>query len=331
MRRLFSRNLLHLKSSITEVSNMIDIESLKPLPDFSWETATLRPQDKNYFDYYDINFSDTLPEVKEHHFGVKKLAGFSIAMHYVTVKKSRATIVLIHGYMDHVGLYNHIIKAMLQAGYNVLAFDLPGHGLSSGEQAGIPSFAVYQQVLAALMAEASDNLSQPWMVVGQSTGGLIAMDYLLNNDAHGFEKAVLMAPLVIPRKWFFIKLQLFLLGWLLNRVPREFVRNSSDDEFLYFLKHEDPLQTRWIATSWVRSLYYWQAHFEQCKISDTSIFVIQGENDVTVDWQYNLPRVAGKFSNYRELLLKKANHHLVKESEAIRTVIFTEILAFLDE
>ncbi|MEB3734885.1 alpha/beta hydrolase [Halopseudomonas pachastrellae] len=47
----------------------------------------------------------------------------------------------------HMGLYRHLIQWGAGAAYAVLAFDLPGHGLSSGERASIDCFLRYQKVL----------------------------------------------------------------------------------------------------------------------------------------------------------------------------------------
>ena len=232
--------------------------------------------------------------------------------------------------MDHVGICNHQIHALLAAGYNVLCFDLPGHGLSSGDQAGIDSFADYVEVLAELVRHASNHLPPPHFVVAQSTGCSIAMDFLMHNDHH-IEKLVLLAPLVIPKKWRWIKCQLHVLGKFISRVPRKFVKNSADEQFLHWLKHEDPLQTRWIKSSWVRALYQWQNHFSHSPCSDLDTLIIQGDNDQTVDWRYNLPQIEKKFTQSQRFIVGGANHHLMKEDEMYRQVVFAEIIDFLQE
>ena len=50
------------------------------------------------------------------------------------------TLFVIHGFYDHMGLYRHIIEWGLNRGFAVIACDLPGHGLSSGERASIGDF-----------------------------------------------------------------------------------------------------------------------------------------------------------------------------------------------
>jgi alpha-beta hydrolase superfamily lysophospholipase len=308
---------------------MFAIEKLHPLLPFSWSSSRLRAEDAEYLEYYGIHFPEQQAKGMRYHFGQKGLAGFTIALHYLEIPNPKGSVVLLHGYMDHVGLYNHLIKALLESGYSVLAFDLPGHGLSSGEQVGIDDFSDYQKVLQELMLHAKKQLPKPWYLVGQSTGGAIAMDYLMNNPEHGFAKAVLLAPLVIPKRWKLVRLQLALLGWLLRRVPRQFVKNSSDAQFLYFLHKQDPLQTRFIAASWVKALLKWQNHFAESPGSDTPVLVVQGGSDVTVEWTYNLPRIRAKFTSCKEVMLPEANHHLVKEAEPLRSKVLGATLEFL--
>ena len=61
-----------------------------------------------------------------------------------------ASLLILHGYYDHVGLYRHVVEWGLRMGFAVLACDLPGHGLSSGARASINEFVEYQAVLQRL-------------------------------------------------------------------------------------------------------------------------------------------------------------------------------------
>ena len=86
---------------------------------------------------------------------------------------------------------------------------------------------------------------------------------------------------------------------------------------------------RWIATSWPTALRGWQAHFTASQPSDIETLIIQGEKDVVVKWEYNLPRIREKFRNHTVKMLPEANHHLVKESGEYRKQVFDTILEFL--
>jgi alpha-beta hydrolase superfamily lysophospholipase len=94
--------------------------------------------------------------------------------------------VVIHGYYDHAGLYRHLIRHLIDRGLAVLAFDLPGHGLSSGAPATIESFDEYVDAFDACLLALEDHMPPPWLLLGQSTGGAIAMEWLL---ARGHDRA----------------------------------------------------------------------------------------------------------------------------------------------
>uniref|UniRef100_UPI00263431B6 alpha/beta hydrolase n=1 Tax=Pseudomonas sp. TaxID=306 RepID=UPI00263431B6 len=114
------------------------------------------------------------------------IAGYEVVSQVWIPRQPIATLFLVHGFYDHVGLYRHVIDWALSRNFAVIGCDLPGHGLSSGARASIDDFDEYQVVLQALFDEASSlKLPQPWHLCGQSTGGAIVIDHLLihGNDS----------------------------------------------------------------------------------------------------------------------------------------------------
>lgn len=241
----------------------------------------------------------------------------------------QATLILLHGYYDHMGLYRHVIDWALGLNFAVLAFDLPGHGLSGGPRASIDDFASYQRALQQLLAEATRlDLPQPWHLCGQSTGGAIVLDYLLNGTPRPQPGAViLLAPLVRPRAWGLSRLSYQLLSPFRSEIPRRFSANSNDAQFLDFLQHRDPLQPRSLPTAWVGALARWIPYIERAPRSPLQPLVVQGEADMTVDWRHNLAVLQSKFDQPQILRIPGARHHLANEHEDIRSRYF----AFLSE
>ena len=72
----------------------------------------------------------------------------------------KGSVWLVHGYLEHSGIYQPIIKEILEQGFSVLAFDLPGHGLSNGTVAGIEDFDDYQKVLHGIAEVVDDALDK---------------------------------------------------------------------------------------------------------------------------------------------------------------------------
>lgn len=230
------------------------------------------------------------------------------------------TLLLLHGYYDHMGLYRHLIQWALQQGLAVIACDLPGHGLSSGTRASISDFSVYQQVLDALFEQAGLlALPRPWHVCGQSTGGAIVVDHLLHHGERSpvDGQAILLAPLVRPCAWHWSKLSYQVLRHFVGGIERRFTANTNDPAFLQFLL-DDPLQPRRLPTAWVGALAAWIRRIEAAPSSARRPLIVQGEADATVDWRHNLKVLQAKFDAPQVLMLPQARHHLANELPVFR-------------
>ncbi|MEB0043241.1 MULTISPECIES: alpha/beta hydrolase [unclassified Pseudomonas] len=257
------------------------------------------------------------------------VAGYEVVSQVWIPERPIATLFLVHGFYDHVGLYRHVIDWALGRGFAVIGCDLPGHGLSSGVRASIDDFDEYQVVLDALFDEASSlQLPQPWHLCGQSTGGAIVIDHLLihgvTSPAQG--RSILLAPLVRPRGWNLSKLSYSLFSPFVKGIERRFSENTNDPDFLPFLL-ADPLQPRRLPTAWVGALAKWIKRIEAAPRSSRSPLIVQGDADMTVDWVHNLEVLNDKFAKPQIFMLGEARHHLANELPVLREKYF----AFLDE
>ena len=138
-------------------------------------TTALLDDVAQYFEHY--GFYDTLKEFDgEYCWGTKTVAvadqSLDVAVHWWSQAPARGTVVLIHGLFDHVGLFQRIIQHFLLHEYNVLAIDLPGHGLSDGAPTDIGSFLEYSAVVSQVIDVLPKSVrDKPVFAVGQSTGG----------------------------------------------------------------------------------------------------------------------------------------------------------------
>jgi alpha-beta hydrolase superfamily lysophospholipase len=301
-------------------------ESLADL-DLEAEPQAPSGQTLGYLDHYGIGFADRYPGLS-HHFGMVATPNHRIAVQCWQPREPQGSVVVVHGYFDHVGLFGHLIRFLLDRNLAVLGFDLPGHGLSSGAPATIETFDHYVDALDACVTLLADRLPTPWHVIGQSTGAAVAMQWLLANnhtrDSSPFEKIVLLAPLVRPYGWSISRFVYLVLRRFISERPRVFARNSENPEFLRFLREDDPLQSRILPVQWVRAMVDWKQCFEAQAASDLEPLVVQGQNDTTVDWRYNL-RVINRLFAPHVVYLRGARHHLVNESPEIRAQLFAAI------
>ena len=58
----------------------------------------------------------------------------------------KAVIALVHGLGEHIGRYAHVGKALTDAGYALIGFDLRGHGKSAGARGHFPSLDAVMQL-----------------------------------------------------------------------------------------------------------------------------------------------------------------------------------------
>ncbi len=97
---------------------------------------------------------------------------------------ARATVVLVHGYGEHIGRYEHVIAALCGAGYTVFGLDHRGHGRSGGRRAAVRRFDDFVDDLGRLfdliVAQGPDGERR--FLLGHSMGGLIATRYALGRD-----------------------------------------------------------------------------------------------------------------------------------------------------
>ena len=269
-----------------------------------------------YFKFYGIDIENQIAGIN-HRLGYVNSCGYRIVCHLFHPPKAKGTVFLLHGYYDHVGLFGHILRFYLNQGYVVLAYDLPGHGLSSGKEATIGDFATYRMVLQDLVRYSETMLPKPWLAYGQSTGCAIITDYLShqveNKITLSFDRVILSAPLVRPCRWRMSRVQLFLAKPFVRQIPRKFTNNSRDQAFLD-KAHNDPLAPKVLPTQWVTALDRWIQKIETSKIRvPLSPLILQGTDDKTVDGQYNIKMLHKLYNCPKVLWLEGAKHHLPNE------------------
>jgi len=293
-----------------------EIRSDIPVLSLSLLNAPLAPTLAAYNAYYGLNLELEFSDLK-HAIGQQTLSDYQVCCHLFKRQNSKGTVLLVHGYYDHVGLYGEIIRHCLSQGFDVFCYDLPGHGLSSGELASIQSFRRYDEVFEGALKWLQTNLSGPIIVMGQSTGGAVIINYLLSRgldkQTSPFEKIYLLAPLVRPVNWKMSKLFYYLARPFVKQLKREFAQNSHNQEFLKFLSTHDPLQPLFLKTQWVGALKKWIRFIEALPQVDLDIHVIQGTDDGTVDYRHNMLVLEQKFSGFNVTFVEQGRHHLANE------------------
>ncbi len=283
---------------------------------------------KKYLQFYSMDFAIEFDVT--HRMGIIAAAGFKIATHYWNFEDARGTVFIFHGHLDHVGLFSHIIRWCLKEQYNVVAIDFPGHGLSSGKRASIVSFDQYGEILKTLVSLCSQQLQSPFFCIAQGAGTAAVMNMMWNHGKRPFAKMVFLAPLVRTKDWSNWGLRYQLARIFRRTVKRRFVANSGDEEFNLFVKKQDPLQSKRVPVKWITAMRRWENAFPSFPREIFNPLVMQGNQDVTMDWRFNIKQVRAHFPNGKTYLLAKANHHLANEVVGIRASMLRQIKTYFD-
>lgn len=315
------------------------LETYRALEPFSFTQQSY--SDLGILGYRVMYAIDRLMTIAEYWQGYIPVAEFKIHTQVFKPKHSvsKGTAFLLHGYLEHSGIYQPLIQEVLEQGFSVVIYDLPGHGLSNGDIANIDDFQQYQDVLLSVantLKNAVEILPQPWLAIGQSTGGAIVMhhflEYAQNRTEPLFKRALLLSPLVRPAKsaWWHNSIGLGIVKRVKSRVKRPFRRNNHNPEFLRFVRLQDPLQAQDLGMEWVIAVAKWIEQMEQYPSCRIPVWMVQGALDQTVDWQYNVQFIREKFRLQNCLILEEAAHQLVNERAEIRVALTAMIPAFLN-
>ena len=225
------------------------------LPPFA-SVGLVPAQLQDYCRFYGLDFEARLPRV-HHRIGSVTAGPYALAAQCWLQPGASANLLLVHGYFDHAGLYGKLIEFGLLNNCNVLIFDLPGHGLSSGEPAVIGDFGDYALATGAVLEAARPSPDLPLWVMAQSTGCAALVEYARRNP-WPFAATVMLAPLLHPKGWKTGRVMHTLLQRFKPSLKRKFAANSSDLRFVDFIR-TDPLQSQRLSLTWVSALKQWLA------------------------------------------------------------------------
>jgi alpha-beta hydrolase superfamily lysophospholipase len=279
----------------------------------------------DYFKFYDMDI-----RCRAHYFGTVGSGSNVIATHVFMPASSDKTVFLIHGYVLSSFIFNHFIPMLLERNLTVVAFDLPGHGFSSGTPGDIGDFSEYARAISDLLEYVRPFLPKPYAVVGHSAGCAAIFEYI-NSNRSAFEKHVLVAPLVRSDMYDLSRFGYTVLGWAVNEVPTLVRDCSSDKEYLDFVRDSDPLHPKKVPIRWAKALYEWNERLvSNFKTVENSMLIVQGDKDIVLEYRYNIEFLTKRAPAATVLWLNGAKHDIFQEIEPIRNKLFNAILSYLD-
>lgn len=97
-------------------------------------------------------------------------------------KGSKETVVLIHGWESNAWRWHKLIEKLQALDFNIIAFDAPAHGYSTGTHMNVPQYAKTLQTVI--------NIYEPQHLVGHSVGGMTALYNEYINPGQTIKKIV---------------------------------------------------------------------------------------------------------------------------------------------
>ena len=96
--------------------------------------------------------------------------------HWAPAGEAWATVLIVHGIGEHSGRYERTGRLLAEAGLDVHAFDLRGHGLSGGRRVYVARWDDYLDDLQGRLG-AVRTQARPVVLFGHSMGALISLTY----------------------------------------------------------------------------------------------------------------------------------------------------------
>jgi alpha-beta hydrolase superfamily lysophospholipase len=278
-----------------------------------------------YLDFYQMDFINK--NQTDFYSGYFQSGPFKLVGYVMVPQEMKKLVIISHGFYDHSARGRYIFEALLNAGYGVAAFDLPGHGFSSGRRGDIDNFFHYAKAQEDFIQLLKKRFKPPYDFIAYSTGTTGFMSNELTGKAKELDKIVLLCPLVHSYLYGLSKVGYKIFGRFLKSFYRGFMRTKLDRRFTR--GEYDPLVGNHFHMRWLNSLIRWNNWYDKQAYSNKEITIIQGTKDNVVDWKDNIILIKSKFPNSRFRIIKKARHQLVIEDKPIRQRVINEVLAAL--
>lgn len=130
--------------------------------------------------------------------------GTRLHLRHATLAQPRALVLMVHGYGEHSGRYEHVLERLGASGFRVAAGDLRGHGRSDGPRGHVERFEHYVDDVEAIVEHLrrQDALRErlPLVLIGHSLGGLVTLRYVQRHARHvdGFALVAPFLGLIFP-------------------------------------------------------------------------------------------------------------------------------------
>jgi acylglycerol lipase len=122
--------------------------------------------------------------------------GHRLRGHVEGVHEAKGAVLVVHGMGDHARAlpYLKLRAALVEAGWRVYSFDLPGYGMSEGDRVYTPAWRCLGDDVDDVIEAAAEHACARVFVVGLSLGGLLALNSAVRGSQRNLAGVVAIAP-----------------------------------------------------------------------------------------------------------------------------------------
>lgn len=250
------------------------------------------------------------------------------------VKESKATVIINHGFAEHLDRYDYVAHRLNEAGFSVYRYDLRGHGRSGTKSGHIDSYEDFlfdcREMVKFIKSQTDDKL----YMLGHSMGGFVTCLYGIKfpNDLSGqiFSGAA-VAPLPSAKGY---KARLFKFA---NKFFKNMmIANPVDNDIcsdIEVVKHyrEDPLILKKATLNFyveflVNGIEYVNENIEKYKYP---CLILQGEEDRIVPKEVAEYLHKSISSTDKEIKIYKGLYHEIL-NEKVKDQIIDDVIFWLN-
>lgn len=204
------------------------------------------------------------------------------------VENAKASVILTHGIAEHSGRYEALTKALNDANYNVIRYDVRGHGQSQGDRGKLKSYHQMIDDLHALVEMEKKLDTKHIFLFGHSMGGIIVnmygvkyhdVDGIISSAAPSYFVKDVLPFRIIGYKW---------LGFLAKK------SNFADDQLSRIKEVEeayinDPLNLKKFYFSLAGNMMVSGVRYlnKNIKKYETPVLLLHGEADKIVPVEFS--------------------------------------------
>jgi alpha-beta hydrolase superfamily lysophospholipase len=248
---------------------------------------------------------------------------------YINFKKilnPKANVIITHGLGESSQDYLSLADFLCQSGYNVILYDVRGHGKSGGLRGDIKHFYVFVDDLQCIVNEIKKKSSLKIFLIGHSMGGIITNSYMVkygevNGSIISAAPVHVMNNKYLKKPFYWFNFQPMKLNFLSNKIAH---MKIYDGYFPYHLEYVTP---RLMRNLLVLSPQYLQKRLSLYLGSVLFLYSIQDKIISFKNGSFLFSKVPSK--DKKLILYQESYHNLFHDIEAIK--VFEDTVLWLDQ